>query len=195
MSRTFTEDFSQAKRDEVLALEMTKRLGDVTEYKTSTPEEDRAGIDAWIIKDGKRLSCDVKTYNFDWRVIRIAGWWSDQQQVVIELVGGSKSRTFEGEGADLILYHWRCLNPFIAGLEQTKRLMRKGFETHMWLERSFCQWLTKNWKDLTDLNIRKVNNTEGRGSMLLIGTSDIRKARQVWLNEHQTLSETSVSKS
>ena len=188
-NRTFKEDFKDAKRDESLALEMVSKL-EGWEWTPSTPEQDKRGIDAFCIdKNGKRFSVDVKTYAFDWRIIRITGWWERQQQVVIELTGGPASKTFEGEGAEWILYNWKCLNPYVVGLDETKRLMRKGYITHMWLPRPFCQWLTRNWMDLANLNIRKVNNTESRGSMLLIGTQDLQKARQVWQNEHQTLSD------
>ena len=186
MSRTFTEDFSQAKRDEVLALEMVKRLGDIEHFITGSSEEDRAGIDAWIKKDGQITSCDVKTYTFDWKVIRLSGWWKSQQQVVIEIQGGVSSQTYSGDGANWILYHWRCLNPFIVGLDETKRLIQAGFQTHMWLERDFCFLLTQAWEDIP-LNIRHVTNTEGAGSMLLIGAQDIQTTREIWLNELKTV--------
>jgi len=185
MSRTFTEDFSQAKRDEVLALEMAKRLGDIEQFITGTDEEDKRGIDAWITKDGQKTTCDVKSYNFSWKVIRLCGWWKRQQQVVIEINGGPLSKTYSNDGADWILYHWCCLNPFIVGLNETKRLMKMGFQTHMWLERAFCFWLTQNWKDVA-LPIRHVQNTESEGSMLLIGAEDIIIAREQWLNTLKT---------
>lgn len=183
--RNFADDFEDAKQDEAMALEMVSKLEGL-EWTPSTPEQDKRGIDAYCTdKRGKRFSVDVKTYAFTHQVIRISGWWKEQQQVVIELTGGPASNTYEGDGAEWILYHWRCLNPYAVGLDETKRLMRKGYITHMWFERAFATWLTQNWQIL-NVPIRAVKNTQSNGSMLLVGVQDLQQAYQIWQDEYQT---------
>jgi len=175
--RNFTDDLKDAKQDEQHALNFVQKLEGI-EWFASTTEEDKKGIDAHCTdQNGRRFTVDVKTYAFDWEHIQNKGWWAKRQQVVIEVTGGHSSATFQGEeGADYILYHYRCMNPYVVGLEQTRELMRKGFVTHLWMDRAFCSWLVNNWEEYyVSHRIRFVNNTQSNGSMLLIGVEDIKR--------------------
>jgi len=180
--RNFATDLAQAKQDEQHALNLVNRLEGI-EWSPSTPEEDKRGIDAHCVSsDGTHFTVDVKTYAFDWEHIRNKKWWDKKQQVVIEVRGGHSSATFQGEeGADRILYHYRCMNPFVVGLQQTRNLMQQGFVTHLWMERAFCTWLVDNWHDYSErFRIRFVNNTQSNGSMLLLGVHDLQSLQWIY---------------
>ncbi len=187
--RNFADDLTQAKTDEQHALNLIQKL-EGTQWFASTTQEDKQGIDAHCVdKDGKRFTVDVKTYAFDWEQIRNKKWWAKKQQVVIEVTGGHSSATFQGEeGADKILYHYRCMNPYVVGLEETKRLMRMGFVTHIWMDRAFCSWLVNNWQKYWEgYRIRFKENTQSNGSMLLLGVEDLKSLQWLYRELHNNV--------